>query len=72
MIARVYEVDPLTCGSCGKKITIIAFITHAEEIRRILKGTIWPLDPPEFDPTYDLEQWDICQEVSKFLHFLVV
>ena len=61
LIARIYEIDPLTCGSCGKKITIITFVTHAEEIRRILKGTIWPLDPPEFDPPYDLEQGDICQ-----------
>ncbi|MFI5343993.1 MAG: transposase, partial [Chlamydiales bacterium] len=46
LIARIYDVNPLICVSCGNKITIVAFVTHAEEIRRILKGTIWPVDPP--------------------------
>ena len=61
LIARIYETDPLTCTSCGKKITILSFVTHPEEIRRILRGTIWPLDPPEFDPPYELDHWNICQ-----------
>ncbi len=63
LIARIYETDPLTCTTCGKKITIIAFVTHSAEIRRILNGTTWLLDPPEFDPPYDLDHWDICQLV---------
>jgi len=46
----LYEVDPLTCSSCGKKIKIIAFVTHAAEIRRILSGIGWPTVVPEFDP----------------------
>jgi Putative transposase/Transposase zinc-binding domain len=61
LIARIYETEPLTCASCGKKITILSFVTQAEEIRRILKGTVWPADPPEFDPPYELDHWDICQ-----------
>jgi hypothetical protein len=63
LIARIYETDPLTCTACGKKITIIAFVTHSAEIRRILSGTTWLLDPPEFDSPYDLVHWDICQLV---------
>jgi hypothetical protein len=63
LIARIYETDPLTCTSCGKKITIFSFVTQSEEIRRILRGSIWPLDPPEFDPPYEIDHWDICQLV---------
>ena len=64
LIARIYEADPLTCTTCGKKITILAFVTHREEIQRILYGTIWLIDPPEFDPPYDLQNRDICQLLS--------
>src|SRR5207249_2937797 len=28
LIARIYEVDPLICATCGKKIKIIAFVIH--------------------------------------------
>ena len=61
LIARIYETDPLTCTSCGEKITILSFVTHPEEIWRILRGTIWPLEAPEFDPPYELDHWNICQ-----------
>ncbi|MBS0638173.1 MAG: hypothetical protein JSS12_11745, partial [Verrucomicrobia bacterium] len=40
----------MTCSSCGKKIKIIAFVTHAAQIRRILSGIGWPTAIPEFDP----------------------
>jgi hypothetical protein len=32
LIARIYEVDPLTCTGCGKKIKITSFITNAAQI----------------------------------------
>jgi hypothetical protein len=64
LIARIYETDPLTCKSCGKKITILSFVTQPEEIRRILLGTIWPLEAPDFDPPYELDHWNICQLIS--------
>jgi hypothetical protein len=38
LIARIYEVDPLICSNCGKKIKIIAFVTHSSQIWRILHG----------------------------------
>ena len=60
LIARIYEADPLIC-KCGKEIKIIAFVTHEAEIRRILRGIGWPTEPPDFDPPYELIQWDVCQ-----------
>jgi hypothetical protein len=61
LISRIYEVDPLICSSCGKKIKIISFVTHPEQIRRILKGIGWPIIIPEFEPPYELTIDNICQ-----------
>ncbi len=63
LIARIYEVDPLTCTGCGKKIKITAFITNEAQIHRILRGIGWPVVVPEFDPPYDLVNWDVCDLV---------
>jgi len=61
LIARIYEVNPLICTGCGEKIKIIAFVTHTAEIRRILKKIGWPTEPHDFDPPYNLMNWDFCQ-----------
>lgn len=61
LIARIYEVDPLICSNCGKKIKIIAFVTHSSQIWRILKGIGLPTDIHEFDPEYELQTYDVCQ-----------
>ncbi len=61
LIARIYEVDPLTCISCGKKIKIITFVTHPEHIRRILRGIGWSITIPEFDDPLEEHCDDICQ-----------
>src|SRR5262249_4792304 len=61
LIARIYEVDPLKCRACGKKIKIVAFVTQPAEIRRILSGIGWPIILPEFEAPYELVQYDICQ-----------
>ena len=34
LISKIYEVDLLTCSSCGAKIKITTFVTHPEHIRR--------------------------------------
>jgi hypothetical protein len=60
LISKIYEVDPLICLACGKKIKIVAFVTHTEEIRRILRGIGWPIEVPQFDPSLDYID-DICQ-----------
>jgi len=36
LIAKVYQVDPLVCTRCGKRMSIVAFVTDALAIRRIL------------------------------------
>ena len=49
MIRRVYEVAPLICSKCGATMEIIAFITEAEPIRKILVHlNLWdaPIRPP--------------------------
>ncbi len=65
LIARIYEIDPLTCSSCGQKIKILTFVTHPEHIRRILRGIGWPIAIPEFDPPPEEHCDDICQLVFK-------
>jgi hypothetical protein len=61
LIARIYEVDPLTCTKCGQKIRILGFVTHTAEIHRILSGLGWPLKAHDFDPPHDFCERDICQ-----------
>jgi hypothetical protein len=36
LIAKVYQVDPLVCTRCGKRISIIAFVTDSLAVARIL------------------------------------
>ena len=36
-------------------------MTHTAEIRRILKKIGWPTEPHDFDPPYNLMNWDFCQ-----------
>lgn len=64
LISRIYEVDPLTCSNCGKKIRIMTFVTHPEEIRRILRGVGFPITIPEFDPPQEEIYSSICQLLS--------
>jgi hypothetical protein len=37
LIARIYEVFPLTCPMCGGQMRIIAFITYSADIAKILE-----------------------------------
>jgi hypothetical protein len=36
LIRRVHEVDPLICPKCGGEMRVVAFITEAPVIKRIL------------------------------------
>ncbi len=36
MIAKVYQVDPLVCTRCGKRMRVVAFVTDSAAIGRIL------------------------------------
>ncbi len=37
LIRRIFEVDPVVCPRCGEAMRIIAFITEAKVIRKILR-----------------------------------
>jgi hypothetical protein len=36
LIARIYEILPLVCPRCGGELKIVAFLTEADPIQRIL------------------------------------
>jgi hypothetical protein len=36
LIAKVYQVDPLLCTRCGKRMSLIAFVTDEVAVGRIL------------------------------------
>jgi len=61
LIKRIYEIDPLVCSKCGKKIKIIRFVTHQAEINRILAGIGWTVTFHDFDPVYQLLNLEFCQ-----------
>ena len=56
LIRRVYEVDPLTCTRCGAPMKILAFITEASVIKRVLghldRKTSRPRAPPTPEETF--------------------
>jgi hypothetical protein len=37
LIAKIYEVDPLTCPKCGSEMKVLAVILDPYEIKKILK-----------------------------------
>ncbi len=46
VLARIYEVFPLTCPKCGGAMWIIAFIDEGEAIQEILQHLGEPIEPP--------------------------
>jgi hypothetical protein len=49
LIARIYEIWPLTC-SCGAPMRLITFITEREPVERILSAIGEPTQPPRLAP----------------------
>jgi hypothetical protein len=45
LIAKIYEVDPLTCPKCGSEMKILSVIMDTCEIKKILKH-FSPVNPP--------------------------
>jgi hypothetical protein len=50
LLARIYEVFPLTCPDCGADMRILAFITATEPTDAILTHLGLPTTPPPFAP----------------------
>lgn len=36
LLAKVYQVDPLVCTRCGKRMNVVGFVTDAVAVARIL------------------------------------
>jgi hypothetical protein len=47
LIAKVYQVDPLVCTRCGRRMSILAFVSDQHSISRILEHL--GLRSPELD-----------------------
>ncbi len=63
LLARIYEALPLVCPRCGSAMRIIAFITNASDVKRILDHIGEASEPPPLSPSrappeeeYDLNQ----------------
>ena len=57
LIARIYEVFPLVCPRCGGELKIVAFLTEADPIQRILIHIGEPATPPRIAPARAPLDW---------------
>ena len=57
LIARIYEVFPLVCPQCGGELKIVAFLTEADPIQRILIHIGEPATPPRIAPARAPPDW---------------
>lgn len=60
LVARIYEVLPLLCPSCGGQMRIIAFITRSADIRHILEHIGVESQAPRIIPARGPPLWDDC------------
>lgn len=58
LLARRYEIFPLTCPLCGGQMRIIAFITEGPVIRHILDSLGEPSRPPPIAAARGPPVWD--------------
>ena len=61
LLARIYEVFPLRCPTCGGDMRIIAFITEATVVRDILIPLGEPITPPTIAPARGPPLWEMPQ-----------
>ncbi len=59
LLARIYEVLPLLCPKCGGKMRIIAFITEAVAVKKILAHLGEPTAPPRLMPARGPPLWEM-------------
>ena len=58
LLARLVESLPLVCPNCGADMRIVAFITEAAPVRRILNHVREPAEPPRIGPARGPPAWD--------------
>ena len=57
LLARSYEIFPLTCGHCGGEVRLIAFVTEVVPIREVLRHIGEPTKPPRIHRPRAPPQW---------------
>ena len=60
LLARIYEVFPLTCAGCGGDMRILAFITAAQPVDAILTHLGLPTTAPPLSPARGPPQHDFA------------
>jgi len=58
LLARLFESLPLVCPNCGADMRIIAFVTKAAPVQRILAHIGEPNEPPPIAPARGPPGWD--------------
>ena len=58
LLARIDEAFPLTCPQCGTEMRIVAFITEAAPVQRILNHIDEPATPPRIAPARGPPPWE--------------
>ena len=58
LIARLFEIFPLTCRHCGAEMKIIAFVTETPSVRAILEHIGEPTRPPAISPARGPPAWE--------------
>ncbi len=75
LIQKIYEVDPLICPKCFKKMKIISFIENEEVIKKILKHLgLWEMKarPPQKSNTPPQNVHILCDcQSNKICRFLL-
>ena len=67
LLARIYEAFPLTCPKCGAEMRIIAFVTDAAPVQRILNHIGELPTPPRIAPARGPPQWEEDDSETVFL-----
>jgi hypothetical protein len=67
LLARIYEVFPLTCMRCGAEMRIVAFITEATPVQRILSHIGESATPPRIAPARGPPSWEEDDSEAIFL-----
>jgi hypothetical protein len=58
LLARIYETLPLVCPICQAQMRIIAFITEASTVRKILDHLGESTQPPRIAPARGPPLWE--------------
>ena len=62
LLARLFASLPLVCANCGADMRIVAFMTEAAPVWRILTHIGEPAEPPRISPARGPPAWEDAPE----------